>query len=253
MEIDLRIVLVLVGIIVIAVIVWDGKRKKKNTEAKADEFNQDTLDEMMDARDLSGFDLTGVGTTRIIGDDEDYNFDEPMTATRDDDLVSGEPLSTDDEAKQETDEPVKDGVDPELIITISILARAETGFVGERLLHCMLSRSLRFGDMNIFHRHKSTSGEGPIQFSLANALKPGTFNLDDMSSFQTKGITFFMMLPGPKEPLKSYKLMLETAQYLAAELDGQLVDGSRSVLTQQTIQHFNEQIQDFERRNIAQQ
>lgn len=246
MEIDLRIVLVLLGIIVIAVIVWDGKRKKKNVEDNSEEFNQDALDEMMDARDLSGFDMSGVGLSRVVADDDDYRLDEPLIATRDDDLLTDEQLSANEH------DAIKENAEPDLIITISIIARAETGFVGEKLLHCMLSRGLRFGDMNIFHRHKNTSGEGVIQFSLANALKPGTFNLDDMSSFQTRGITLFIMLPGPKEPLKSYKLMLETAQHLASELDGQLVDGSRSVLTQQTIQHFNEQIQDFERRNIGQ-
>lgn len=249
MEIDLRIVLLLLGIIVIAVIIWDGKRKKTSVVDDAETFDQSALDEMMDTRDLSGFDLTGVGHTRIIGDDSDYSMDEPLVANRDEDLIDGEHLSTDDEG----DETAKEDIEPELIITLSIIARAETGFVGEKLLHCMLSRGLRFGDMNIFHRHKNTSGEGPIQFSLANALKPGTFNLDDMSSFQTRGITLFMSLPGPKEPLKSYKLMLETAQHIAGELNGQLVDGSRSVLTQQTIQHFNEQIQDFERRNIGHQ
>jgi len=66
-------------------------------------------------------------------------------------------------------------------------------------------------------------------------------------------LTLFMILPGPKSPSKSYKLMLDTAQYLAKELDGQLVDSSRSVLTQQTIQHFSEQIQEFERKAISSQ
>jgi cell division protein ZipA len=100
--------------------------------------------------------------------------------------------------------------------------------------------------MDIFHRHKHTSGEGPVQFSLANALKPGTFNLDDMNSFQTRAVTLFLILPGPEEPVKAYDLLLDTAQHLATELDGQLLDDSKSVLTQQTIQHFKEQIVAYE-------
>lgn len=238
MEIDLRLVLVLLGIVIIAVIVWDFYRKKRIATEKSVEFNQDALDEMMDSRDFSGFDLNGVGLTRIVEDDE------PLVASRDDEVYSNESMSTTD---------AEPAVEPELIINISLLARDEDGFVGEKLLHCMLSRGLRFGDMNIFHRHKNTSGEGPVQFSLANALKPGTFDLDDMGSFQTRGVSMFMILPGPEQPLKSYKLMLDTAQHLAGELNGQLVDSSRSVLTQQTIQHFNEQIQDFERRNLGKQ
>jgi cell division protein ZipA len=46
-------------------------------------------------------------------------------------------------------------------------------------------------------------------------------------------------------------MMLDTAQHLAKELDGQLVDSSKSVLTQQTIQHFNEKIQEFERKALS--
>jgi len=257
MDFDLRLILLLVGAVVIAVIVWDFYRKKRITADKANEFNQEALDEMMDTRDLSGFDMTGVGVSRSI-DDDFGELDSPLVATRDDDaIISDETLSASrqdtaeaDIGENETTE-VSDNREPELIISISIISRSGDGFVGEKLLHCMLSRGLRFGDMNIFHRHKNTSGSGPVQFSLANALKPGTFDLDDMSSFQTKAVTIFMMLPGPKQPLKSYKLMLETAQHLASELNGQLVDNTRSVLTQQTIQHFNEQIQDFERRNLT--
>ena len=262
MDINFQIALLLVGVVVVAVIVWDFNRKKKLSDQKSDDFNQESLDEMMSNRDHGGFDLTGVGLSRIIDRDDFPSFDDPLTASRDDDVVlNGESFSaTDSDELQTEHEPVQepqpepeanaDFVEPDLIITLSILAKAEEGFVGEKLLHCMLSRGLRFGNMDIFHRFKNTSGEGAVQFSLANAVKPGTFNLDDMSSFQTRGITLFMIMPGPEQPSKSFKLMLDTAQHIADELGGQLVDGSRSALTQQTIQHFSEKIQDFERRNL---
>ncbi|MCP3673030.1 MAG: cell division protein ZipA [Gammaproteobacteria bacterium] len=252
MDINLMLVLLLLGALVIAFIFWDGTRKKRIKIEKADEFSQDALDEMMDSRDMSGFDMTGVGLSRIIGD-EFADLDDPLVATRDDDFLSDETMnaSRQDEIEDEPKESAASEVEPELIISLSLISSDEDGFNGEKLLHCMLSRGLRFGDMNIFHRHKNTSGKGSVQFSLANALQPGTFDLDEMSSFQTKAVTLFMMLPGPKEPLKSYQLMLETAQYFAMELNGQLVDSSRSVLTQQTILHFKEQIQDFERRSLS--
>jgi len=188
MDIELLIVLIIVGAVIVGAVVVDGRRKKHKEAESAEEFNQDALDEMMDIRDTGGFDLNGVGLSRIIGDDDFTDLGEPLIATRDDEPVSSPTI---------------------------------------------------------------TAGNGGVQFSLANALKPGIFDLDDMTSFQTRGITLFMILPGPKEPLKSYKLMLDTAQHLASELNGQLVDNSRSVLTQQTIQHFSEQIQDFERRKLS--
>jgi cell division protein ZipA len=264
----LRIALLLLGIVIVVVIIWDGYRKKRLADEKSEEFNQENLDEMMASRDSGGYDFTGVGLTRILGDEfidelsaedrtsDNTTFDEPMVASRDDDFISDESFNDEQQPVEDEDKVNRshDNVEqviPELIITISIISRGENGFVGEKLLHCMLSRGLRFGKMDIFHRHKNTSGEGPVQFSLANALNPGTFDLDDMASFQTKAVTMFMILPGPKEPLKSYQLMLDTAQHLAKELDGQLVDSSKSVLTQQTIQHFNEQIQEFERKALS--
>ncbi|MFT5451058.1 MAG: FtsZ-interacting cell division protein ZipA [Enterobacterales bacterium] len=266
----LRIALLLLGLVIVAVIVWDGYRKKRLADVKSDEFNQDSLDDMMASRDSGGYDFTGVGLTRILGDEfsndlsvenrdsDNTVYDESMVASRDDDFISDESFN-DDVQSPPADDKInrsQNGIEqtiPDLIITMSLIARAENGFVGEKLLHCMLSRGLRFGKMDIFHRHKNTSGEGPVQFSLANALNPGTFDLDDMGSFQTKAITMFLILPGPKEPLKAYQMMLETAQYLAKELDGQLVDSTKSVLTQQTIQHFNEQIQEFERKALSSQ
>jgi len=264
MDIELLLVLIVVGAIIVGAIFYDGYRKKARQSDNSDEFNQEAFDEMMQTRDPGGFDLDGVGLSRIIGDDDFTTLDEPLIAIRDDDPFSDEETITasrdvdleedrQSAGQEESGQQSPEQRDPELIITLSVLSRSEDGFVGDKLLHCMLSRGLRFGEMNIFHRHKNTSGNGIVQFSLANALKPGIFDLDDMNSFKTRGVTLFMMLPGPKEPLKSFNLMLETAKHLASELDGQVVDSSRSVLTKQTVQHFNEQIQDFQRRKLSNQ
>ena len=243
----LRWILLAIGLMIVGLIFWDMKRRKRIREEKAEAYNQEAYEDMLEQRDSSGFDLTGVGLRRVIGD-EDFVLDEPLTASRDEPLNFDELDSDEPEQRSQTESVPKD---PELIVSISIVSRNENGFVGEKLLHEMLSLGLRFGDMDIFHRHKHSSGQGRVQFSLANALQPGTFNLDDMSSFNTRALTLFMMLPGPEQPSRAYKLMLETAQKLSTELGGQLLDSSRSVLTQQTIQHMHEQIQEFERRQLT--
>ena len=242
---NLQVVLLVIGALVVIFVVWDSKRRNKPEQEIEPAPNQDDLEEYLTEVDESGYNALGVGLSRIIADDE-----EGLIAQRDDsvNLVDESMVASRDEAGETTAVEQR----PELIIAVTILAKAESGFNGEKLLHCMLSRGLRFGDMDIFHRHKHTSGEGPVQFSLANALKPGTFNLDNMDSFKTRAVTVFMIVPGPTGPIKAYELMLDTAQHLATELDGQLLDDSKSVLTQQTIQHFKEQILDFERKNIGQ-
>ncbi len=246
---NLQLLLLLIGVAVILFVLWDSKRRRVTDRSHEDEVSSDEVEEFYQKRDESGYDVLGVGLSRVITTEEELVAsreeavsvsEEPLVASRDNDIG----LSNTDEHPEPASEPIRQ---PDLIISVTVLARDEAGFNGEKLLHCMLSRGLRFGDMDIFHRHTHTSGEGPVQFSLANALKPGTFNLDDMNSFKTRAVTLFMMLPGPKDPIKAYELLLDTAQHIATELDAQLLDDSRSVLTQQTIQHFKEQIVEFER------
>ena len=47
---------------------------------------------------------------------------------------------------------------------------------------------MRFGTMDIFHRHARKTALGPVLFSLANLVKPGTFELSSMSDFETPGL-----------------------------------------------------------------
>ena len=251
---NLQLVLLVVGIVVILFVLWDSKRRRVTQRDSQENVSAEEVEEFYQQRDGSGYDVLGVGLSRIVTTEDELVANrsddialeqESLIASRDDDIqtVDSDTDKTDRQPKQSSSRVPQQ---PDLIVSITLLSKQES-FNGEKLLHCMLSRGLRFGDMDIFHRHKPTSGEGPIQFSLANALKPGTFNLDDMNSFKTRAVTFFMILPGPQEPLKAYELMLETAQHLATELDGQLLDDTKSALTQQTIQHFKEQIVDFER------
>ena len=45
-------------------------------------------------------------------------------------------------------------------------------------------------------RHEGAQGKGALQFSIANLVKPGTFDLAAIKTFYTPGITLFMQLPG---------------------------------------------------------
>ncbi len=102
------------------------------------------------------------------------------------------------------------------------------------------------------HRHESMAGNGEILFSMANAVKPGTFDLDDIDNFSTRAVSFFLGLPGPRHPKQAFDVMVAAARKLAHELNGELKDEQRSVLTAQTIEHYRQRIIDHERRSLMQ-
>lgn len=153
-------------------------------------------------------------------------------------------------------EPPDDGgrlprdVDPEVFM-LNVVSRTPEGFRGEDILHILLACDLRFGDMSFFHRHEFEAGKGAIQFSVANMMQPGVFDLDTMADINTPGLVFFLTLPGPEDMMKAFDYMLETAQAVARNLGGDVLDESRSVLTKQTLEHCRQQIRDLERRMLT--
>ena len=134
------------------------------------------------------------------------------------------------------------------VIILHVVARDGAVFPGKDLLEILLACDLRFGDLRFFHRHEQRAGRGPIQFSVANMLQPGIFDIDNMHAMQTRGLVFFLTLPGPQDMARAFDYMLETAKTVARNLGGELLDESRSVLTRQTVAHARQQVREFERR-----
>jgi cell division protein ZipA len=138
----------------------------------------------------------------------------------------------------------------EEVLVINVVARDPEGFKGPALLQSILESGLRFGEMDIFHRHESMAGNGEVLFSMANGVKPGTFDLEQIDHFSTRAVSFFLGLPGPRHPKQAFDLMVAAARKLSHELDGELKDEQRSVMTAQTIEHYRQRIVEFERRAL---
>lgn len=135
-------------------------------------------------------------------------------------------------------------VDQELkIISLHVRSAASQSFVGSDVVQVLLACNMKYGETNILHRYSDTTVKGgPIDFSVANMLEPGTFDLDNLSNFNTPGVTFFMALPGPKDPLAVFNMMVETARCVAETLGGVLLDDEHSTATPQVLNHYRDQI-----------
>ena len=142
-------------------------------------------------------------------------------------------------------------IDPEEVLVVNVLSKDSEGFKGPDLLQLLLACDLRFGKKSIFHRYEKANAKGAIQFSVANLVEPGVFNLDAIDEFTTPGVSFFLSLPGPEQPLTAFNYMIETAQVLVRHLHAELRDDAHSVMTAQTIEHCRQRIRDFERKQLT--
>jgi cell division protein ZipA len=134
------------------------------------------------------------------------------------------------------------------ILIVSVMSRTGGRWNGEDLFRLLQEKELKFGDMNIFHRPEVNSRN--ILFSVANSLEPGTFDLSNLDQMYTPGVSIFMQLPGPQDPLAAFDEMIEVAHSIAAVMNGELRDESRNLMTSQTIAYYRQRIEEFTRRRL---
>lgn len=139
------------------------------------------------------------------------------------------------------------------IVTLFVAARPGTMLRGSDLVVAAEKAGLVFGDMNIFHRLVDGRPEdGPI-FSVANMVKPGSFDLRRVQEIETPGLTFFMTLPGPLPALDAWETLLPTAQRMAELLDAHVLDEGRNALGRQRIAHIRDELRGYDRKQEKQQ
>ena len=185
--------------------------------------------------------IAGMTSTAPDGDIEDIDWLDGLgSEDGSSEVVKAQPVPS----------PLVSQEEPEVFM-FNVVARSKQGFHGGDILHILLACDLRFGDMGFFHRHELEAGRGAVQFSVTNMMQPGVFDIDNMADMATPGLVFFLTLPGPDDMMQAFDYMLETAKTVARNLDADVLDESRSVVSKQTMEHSRQKVRDLELRLLA--
>ncbi len=189
---------------------------------------------------------------------DDYGFDEPerresaantglgsftqkiesisarLTPKRRQRVAESEPADLDEETASDPAYTSK-------IVTLHVVTSTDQLIPGEHLLDLFERRGYHYGEMNIFH----SMHNGTTVFSIAKMIEPGYFDINQVESFDTPGITLILQLPGPVPADVSFEVLVSEAFEMANELGATVLDEQRSTLTKQTVQHMREGIYEY--------
>ena len=233
----LRIAIAIAGVILIGAIVFFGRPRKQGQgkriprESIADAFAPRAEPTLGDA---------------VVADGMDDNYDERATQTELSlDAENAAASAVNSDLGKRTDESF------EKIVTLYLAARAGSKLSGPDIVVAAEKAGLSYGHMGVFHRLIDNHPErGPV-FSVANIMKPGSFDMANIQAMETPAIAFFLTLPAPTPALDAWETMLPTAQRMAELLDGVVLDESRNALGRQRIAHIRDELRAYDRQREA--
>jgi cell division protein ZipA len=137
------------------------------------------------------------------------------------------------------------------IVSLYVAAKAGNKLRGQDIVVAAEKAGLTFGHMEVFHRLVDGKPElGPI-FSVANIIKPGSFEMARIAEIETPAIAFFLTLPAPVPALDAWETMEPAAQRMADLLDGVVLDEERNALGRQRVQHIRDELRAYDRQHAA--
>jgi cell division protein ZipA len=265
----LRIILAVVGAVVLALIWWTGRRPAppQGRRVGAKSVGERAEPQFGDVRDPdpAGLDpeiaaeLDRLGR-EIKGDDEaptlraEPRFDAtPAQAELAIDPPSAAHAETPAEAATPAAVHVESNVGARVadkadrIVTVYVAAPEGESFAGCDIIVALEKTGLVYGALGAFHRLPATTSEFGAVFSVVNMMRPGRFDMAQIQTLRTPGLSLFMVLPNAVSALDAWDAMLPTAQRLAELLNGQVLDEERNALGRQRIQHIRDELRAYDR------
>ena len=138
------------------------------------------------------------------------------------------------------------------IIVLHVRAKSGESFPGKDVLSVARQENLIRGggtEQGFFEcaipadNEKNTKPE--VLFYVANMFQPGTFEWQQMDSFETNGLSLFASLPASLPPLDVFRKMLSCAERFADVLGGAVLDEQRQPLTDDARRRLEESLKTY--------
>lgn len=123
-------------------------------------------------------------------------------------------------------------VDPELedgYIAINVICKEGDLMAGARLLQFAADAALKLGEDGIFCKYNAAS---VIDFSMANAIEPGTFELSSMDEMKIHGVALFMQFKQTDNQMAAFDNMQSFATKIARHFNATLKDEQHNLMTE---------------------
>ena len=114
----------------------------------------------------------------------------------------------------------------EEVVVLHVKATGSIGFYGPEMAQCFDDIGIKFGDMDIYHYQSG----GQRLLSVANMVKPGTFDPNNFTGFTTPGITLFLQLRPNSDFELCEQVLVKSAQYIAYKLKGEVLNAQHQAL-----------------------
>ncbi|MFK5894012.1 MAG: cell division protein ZipA C-terminal FtsZ-binding domain-containing protein [Pseudomonadota bacterium] len=255
---DLKVFLIITGIvlvILIAVFTYLKNNSKMKGEISGFERHNESIDDvLLSSQQSQAF----SGKTTLATDELPDSF-----TTKDSHTVEDLPPAVDSDWVENTrvvrvtqstskpkqkisivHHPLPEGI-TDMVIAMSIQCDNHL-FSGDEILAACAANNMILGEMNVFHYPADNNASTYALFSMANMVEPGTFDIDNMDSFTTPGVSLFMQIPMKMNCIEAYNIFVERAKLLAKSLHAELYDEKFNLLSPQIISHTIEKINSFQ-------
>ena len=223
-EIQLRWLLLLIGIVIVVVIYLFTKKKDRQPPPVSERkkpsglFSPIANNEQPPAEDVADVDRQAPGLNQNQPSADENSEEIPQTAEQ-------------------------------KIITLHIRAAPEEQFSGKDILNIAEQQALirsGTGERGFFECTTSVDdGEVKVLFCITNMFQPGTFEWRQMDTFQTTGLSIFSQLPAVLPPLDIFRKMLACAHQFATATGGTVLDDQHQPLTDMACQEMEQSLKTY--------